>query len=80
MSNHNGNNKITESNNVERRQITSLAIWQYIPISSQEEVYQVGHVLFLLGIIPTSKGPGGPRLCLKIGPIFRPCYCSLKLL
>ena len=80
MSNHNRNNKITKRNNVERRKITSSATRSYSPVSSQEEVYQVGHVLIMLGFISISKGPRGPCMHLKIGPIFRPCYGSLKLL
>ena len=80
MSNYNKNNKITKRNNVERRQITSLVIQSCSLASSQEEAYQVGHVLILLGFVLTSGGPYGPCSSLKIGPISKPCYCSLELL
>ena len=69
MSNYNENKRITKSNNVERRQITSLAIRASSPASSQEEVYLVSHVLIFLGFVPTPEGPRGPRPCLKIGPM-----------
>ena len=61
------------------RRITILAIWPSLPFS-QEEVYQVGHVLIILGFVPTSRSPLGPYLCLKVGPVPKPCYRSLKLL
>ena len=61
------------------RRITSLAIRFSLPFL-EEEVYQVGHVLIILGFVPTSRGPYGPRLYLKVGPIPRPCYRNLKLL
>ena len=80
MSNHNRNNKITKNNNVKRRQITSLAIRSCSPISLQEKVYQIGHVLIISSFISTSGGPCWPRPYLKVGPIPRTCYCSLELL
>jgi len=65
MSNHNGNNKINKSNNVQMKTNHKFG----------NPVQHVGHVLILLGFVSTF---GGPRE--EIRQISGPCYCSLELL
>ena len=54
-----------------------MAIRPSLPLSP-EEIYQVHHVLIVLGLILSSRSID--ESCLILEPIPRPCYYSLKLL
>ena len=73
------NNKINQSNKVERKTKHKFGDPVALPFL-EEEVYQVGHVLIILGFVPTSRGPHGPSLHLKLGLVPRPSHRGLELL
>ena len=62
------------------KQITNLVTRLCSSDSSQEEVQHVDHVLIVLGFLPTSGGPRGPCLHLKLGLVPRPGHRGLELL
>ena len=62
------------------KQIINLATRPCSSDSSQEEVQHVGHVLIVLGFIPTSGGPRRPCLHLKINLVPKPGHRGLELL
>ena len=80
MSNHNENNKITKSDNVQMKQITNLATRPYSSDSSHEEIQHVCHVLIVLGFVSTSEGHRRPYLHLKLGLVPRTGHYGLELL